>query len=98
MQVLRWLALPLGVLSILLWLASYSWVVGVTPPTQWISRTASPWFVAEIAAAGAGALSLIAGSVVARWSTREARRIPICAAALGGFVTAMSLLSIAMPA
>ena len=97
MKQLRWAAMALGVMSVVLWLASYSWILGLTPPTRWISRTASPWWVAEVAAVGAGVLSLVAGLVVATRSP-GARRFPLWAAALGGFAAAMSLLSLSMSA
>jgi hypothetical protein len=90
--------MALGVLSVVLWLASYSWIIGLTPPTQWISRTASPWWVAEVAAVGVGILSLVAGLAVARRSAEGTRRLPLSAAALGGFAAAMSLLSLSMSA
>lgn len=98
MKQLRWAAMALGVLSVVLWLASYSWILGLTPPTRWISRTASPWWVAEVAAVGAGVLSLVAGLVVAMRSAGPARRFPLWAAALGGFAAAMSLLSLSISA
>jgi hypothetical protein len=97
-QQLRWPVLALGVLSVVLWLASYSWLVGVTPPTQWISRELSPWLIAEIAAVATGAAALAGGLLLARGSTGAARRIPIVAAALGGFALVTTALSLAMPA
>jgi hypothetical protein len=97
MLLLRRLALPLGVLSIILWLASYSWLLGLTPPTRWLSPDASPWLVAEMAAAGTGAVALVAGLLVARSSCGAALRAARLAAVSGGFVMAMSLLSIAQP-
>ena len=98
MKQLRWAAMALGVLSVVLWLASYSWILGLTPPTRWISDTASPWWVAEVAAVGAGVLSLVAGLTVAMLSAGGARRFPLWAAALGGFAATMSLLSLSMSA
>lgn len=98
MLLMRRLALPLGVLSIMLWLASYSWLLGLTPPTRWLSPDTSPWLVAEIAAAGTGAVSLVAGLLMASSSKGKALRTARLAAASGGFAMAMSLLSIAQPA
>lgn len=46
----RWPVLALAVLSVAFWAASYSWLAGLTPPTRWLSATASPWLVMEIAA------------------------------------------------
>jgi hypothetical protein len=90
--------MALGVLSVVLWLASYSWILGLTPPTQWISSTASPWWVAEVAAVVAGVLSLVAGLVVAMRSAGGARRFALWAAALGGFAATMSLLGLSLSA
>lgn len=98
MLLMRRLALPLGVLSIMLWLASYSWLLGLTPPTRWLAPDTSPWLVAEIAAAGTGAVSLVAGLLIARSSRGKALRAARLAMASGGFAMAMSLLSIAQPA
>jgi hypothetical protein len=95
---LRRLALTLAVLSVMLWLASYSWLLGLTPPTRWLSPGASPWLVVEVAAAGAGALSLVAGLLTSRLSRGEASRSGRLAASLGGFAMGMSLLSVALPA
>jgi hypothetical protein len=91
-------AIAAGFVSVALWLASYSWMLGLTPPTRWISRTASPWWVAEVAAVGAGTLSVVAGVVVATRSTGRDRRLSLWAAALGGGVAALSLLSLSMMA
>ena len=98
MQQLRWPVLTLGVLSVVLWLTSYSWLLGITPPTQWISRELSPWLLAEFAAVATGAVALVGGLLLARGSTGRARRLPITAAVLGGFAMVVTLLSLAMPA
>ena len=98
MQQLRWPVLALGVLSVVLWLASYSWLLGVQLPTQWISRELSPWLIAEIAAVVTGAVSLVGGLLLARWSTRDVRRMPLWAAGLGGFAMVLTLVSLVMPA
>jgi hypothetical protein len=98
MLALRWFALALGILSVVSWVASYSWMVGLTPPTRWLSPDASPWLIAELSAVGTGAISLVAGLILAKRSGSDARRVPILAAALGGFAMGMSLLSIALPA
>ena len=98
MKQVRRAVLALGLLSILLWLASYSWILGVTPPTQGISDTASPWWIAELAAVPAGALAVVGGLVVAGRSPRGARRVPLWGAALGGFAAALSLWSLSLMA
>ena len=66
------------------WAASYSWTLGLTPPTGWISETASPWLVMEIVAVVTGALSVLGGVVLAR--RRSCRRAGVAAIWLGGFV------------
>ena len=94
MRALRPVVLALGGLAVLLWLTSYSWIVGLTPPTAWISTEASPWLVAEIAAVGVGAVSLGAGLLLAWRSPAEQRRAPLLAAGLGGFASVVTLLSL----
>jgi hypothetical protein len=86
----------LGVLSVVLWAASYSWLAGITPPTQWISRTVSPWFLAEVAATVVGSAALVAGVLLARRSRAGRRRAAIWAAALGGFAATASAVSLAL--
>lgn len=98
MPVLRPVVLGLGCLALLLWLASYSWVVGVAPPTRWVSPEASPWLVVEIAAVAVGAVSLGSGLLLAWRSPAGQRRTPLLAAALGGFAAAATLLSLLAPA
>ena len=98
MRALRPVVLGLGCLALFLWLSSYSWVVGLAPPTRWISPDSSPWLVAEIAAVGVGLLSLGSGLLLTWRSPAEQRRTPLLAAALGGFVTLASLLSLFSPA
>ncbi|MGN6575180.1 MAG: hypothetical protein ACTHKG_05795 [Nocardioides sp.] len=94
MQALRMLAIGLGGMAVLLWLASYSWIVGLAPPTRWISADASPWLVAETAAAVLGLGALGTGSLVAWRSPAGTRRAPLVAAASGGFAMTLSVLSI----
>jgi hypothetical protein len=94
-RVLSHVVVGLAALAMLLWLASYSWIVGLTPPTRWISAEASPWLVAETAAALLGLVALCVGSLVAWRSPSGERRSPLLAAATGGFAMAMSVVSIA---
>ena len=85
--------LALAVLSDAFWAASYSWLLGLTPPTGWLSA-ASPWLVMEVAAVVTGALALVAGALLARRA--GGRRAGTVAAWLGGFAlvaTAASLLA-----
>jgi hypothetical protein len=90
--------LGLAVLSMGFWAASYSWVVGLTPPTRWISATASPWLIMEIAAVGFGASALISGILLARRASEGTRRAAILAAWLGGFALTATGLSLAIVA
>ena len=90
--------LGLAVLSIGFWAASYSWMVGLTPPTRWISATVSPWLVMEIAAVVTGAAALIAGVLLARRASDGTRRAAIVAAWLGGFALTATGLSLAVVA
>lgn len=98
MRRVRATVLAVAVLSDLLWLSSYSWIVGLVPPTGWISEDWSPWFLAEVAAVGAGALAVVTGGLLALCAGAGARRTPMVAVGLGGFAAVMSLLSLAMPA
>jgi hypothetical protein len=97
-QLLRWPVLGLGVLSVLLWSASYSWLVGLTPPLHCLSRGSSPWLIAEAAAAVTGALAVLGGLLVVRSSAAGPRRTAIWAVALGAVAMVLSVLSIAWPA
>ncbi len=93
----RWAVLGIAVASVLFWAASYSWLLGLTPPTRWISSTASPWLVMEIAAVVTGALALVAGVLSAARADGRARRTAVRAAWLGGFAliaTTASLTSL----
>jgi hypothetical protein len=85
--------LGLAVLSVAFWAASYSWLLGLTPPTGWLSA-ASPWLVMEVAAVVTGALALVAGVLLARIA--GCRRAGATAAWLGGvalLATTASLLA-----
>jgi hypothetical protein len=88
--------LLLGVLSVVLWAASYSWLVGLTPPTEWISRTASPWLVAEVAAVVVGVPAVVGGLVLAGRRGNGGRRTAVWAVALAGFATTASAVSLAL--
>jgi hypothetical protein len=90
--------LGLGCLAVFLWLTSYSWVVGLTPPTRWIAPEASPWQVVEVAAVAVGAASLVSGLLLAWRSPAARRRLPLLAAVSGGLVAAATLLSLLAPA
>ena len=91
---LRSVTLGLGCLAVLLWLTSYSWVVGLTPPTRWISPDVSPWLVVEVAAVAVGAVSLGSGLLLAWRAPAAQRRTPLLAAGLGGFAAVVTLLSL----
>jgi hypothetical protein len=88
--------LGLAVLSVVFWVASYSWLVGLTPPTRWVSPTASPWLVMEIAAAATGAAALVGGVLLARRASDRIRRAGVRAACLGGFALVATCVSLAL--
>ena len=96
MRSLRWPLLGLGVLSVVLWLLSYSWLVGVTPPTRWIRRDASPWLVSEVAAVVVGAVALVAWLALRRSAARG--RAARWGAILGGTAALLFALSLAWTA
>jgi hypothetical protein len=90
----RWPVVCLAVVSVVFWAASYSWLLGLTPPTRWLSSTASPWLVMEIAAVVTGAGAVLGGVLLARRA--DTRRSGIRSIWLGGFAllaTAASLLA-----
>jgi hypothetical protein len=93
-HLLRWPVLGLGVVSVVLWLTSYSWLVGFTPPLQWVSPGGSPWLIAEAAAAVAGTVAVIGGLLL----LRSSRRLAVWAITLGAVAAVLSVLSIAWPA
>ncbi|MGY1984737.1 hypothetical protein ACI792_00755 [Blastococcus sp. SYSU DS0669] len=94
----RWRSpvLALAALAVAFWAASYSWMLGLTPPTRWLSATASPWLVMEVAAVGTGAVALLAGLLLAR-AGDGSRRVGIRAAWLGGFALVATTASLAAP-
>jgi hypothetical protein len=79
----RWPVLGLAVIAVIAWAASYSWLLGLTPPTRWLSPTASPWLVMEIAAVVTGAGAVVGGVLLARHP--RTRRAGLRAMWLGGF-------------
>ena len=83
--------------SVVFWAAPYSWLIGYTPPVRWISGTASPWLVMEIAAVVTGAVAAIAGAVLARGSSERTRRTGILSLWLGGLVLVATTASLAAP-
>jgi hypothetical protein len=87
----RWPALGLAVLSLVFWAASYSWLLGLTPPTSWLGA-ASPWLVMEVAAVVTGAPALVAGVLLARRA--QTRRVGLVAAWLGGFALIATMASL----
>ena len=94
----RWPVLGVALLSVVVWAASYTWLVGWTPPTRWISSTSSPWLIMEIAAVITGAAALVGGVLVARGATGGTRRTGILAAWLGGFALIATTASLAATA
>jgi hypothetical protein len=85
-----------AVLSVVFWAASYSWMLGWTPPTRWISRSASPWLVMEIAAVATGALALLAGLLLGARAGDDSRRTLFRAAWLGGCALVATSASLAV--
>jgi hypothetical protein len=93
----RWPVLGLALVSVVFWAASYSWLAGLTPPTRWVSPTASPWLIMEIAAVTAGAPALVGGLLVARGATDGIRRTGVRAAWMGGFAVIATTASLVVP-
>ncbi|MGY1849428.1 hypothetical protein [Blastococcus sp. SYSU DS1021] len=80
----RWPVRTLAVLAVVCWAASYSWLLGWTPPTRWLHPTASPWLVMELAAVAAGAAAVVGGAVLAGRGSPAGRRTGVRSAWLGG--------------
>ena len=92
-------ATGLALTGLVCWLASYSWLVGLEPPTRWLFPARSPWWVAEVAAVPTGAAALVLGLLAARDGRgAERRRARTAAFVVGGTAAALSALSIAVPA
>ncbi len=83
----------LAVSSVVYWAASYSWLLGLTPPTRWLSATASPWLVMEIAAVVTGAGAVLGGAVLVRRA--GTRRAGLLSIGLGGFAVLATTASLA---
>lgn len=98
MRVLGSAVLGTGVLALFLWLCSYSWILGVTPPTPWIDPEVSPWLAAEIGAVVAGGLSLSAGLLLRLVAGARSSRASLYGAAVGGLVMVATLASLLAPA
>jgi hypothetical protein len=88
----RWPVLALAALAVAFWTASYSWVLGLTPPTRWLSATASPWGLMELAALATGAAALAGGVLLARRGDGAGRRTGIRATWLAGFALVATCL------
>jgi hypothetical protein len=86
----------LAVVSVVFWAASYSWMLGLTPPTQWLSETTSPWLVMEVAAVVTGAVAVLGGVLLARRG--RTRRAGVRAMWLGGFAVVATTVSLVMVA
>lgn len=84
----------LGVLAVVAWLGSYSWLLGAWIPMGDVDFSTSPWLVSEVVALIVGAAAVLvalAGSVQGATS----RRARIWAVS-GGVAAALSGLSLAM--
>jgi len=91
------LSVAMGAVSVLFWLASYAWIVGLALPTeQAFGWETSPWLVAELAAIGTGVVGLLLAGMAAT-SAGDARRFAALGAVLSAFSVALSTLSLLMP-
>lgn len=95
---MRWAPIGLAVAGVLCWLASYSWVIGLEPPTGGLFPGRSGWWVAEAVAVPLGGAALVLGVLAARGAEGPARRRARTAAFVGGAAAALSALSLALPA
>jgi hypothetical protein len=95
---MRRASIALAVAGVVCWLASYSWMVGLEPPTSGLFPGRSAWWVAEVAAVPLGSAALVLGLLAARGSQGPARRRARMAAFAGGAAGGLSALSITLPA
>lgn len=95
---MRRTSIALAVAGVVCWLASYSWMIGLVPPTEALFPGRSPWWVAEVAAVPLGAGALVLGLIAARGAEGPARRRARTAAFAGGAAAALAALSLSLPA
>jgi len=87
-------ALAAGIASVALWLASYSWIIGVflaIDESAYESLSFSPWLVAEIGAIVFGIIAVCLGLAVPRGRLRRAR-VGLVMGAVAGSLSAFSML------
>lgn len=95
---MRRASIGLALAGVVCWLASYSWMVGLEPPTERLFPGRSPWWVAEVAAVPLGAAACVLGLLAAREAEGPDRRRARTAALVGAAAAALSALSISLPA
>ena len=98
MSFVRRAAVVLALLSVSCWLASYSWLLGLEPPTRTVLPGVSPWWLAEAAAVPLGAGAVVLGLVGARRASGLERRVSRSAAIVAGAAAVLALLSLLTPA
>ncbi|WP_210508481.1 hypothetical protein [Naasia sp. SYSU D00057] len=84
----------LAVAALVLWLLSYSWLLGfLLPPEAQPTFEVSPWLLAELAAIPLGASAVILAVLAIRAAKDGRRRVRVWAW-VGGAAAALSLLSV----
>ena len=95
---LVWCTLVAGLLSIMLWLGSYSWILfGVLPIEDVPELRFSPWFAAEVAAIAVGLAAVLLGLALLKNLTVKERPFVWSGIALGAFAATLSSLSLLLP-
>ena len=97
MTFVRRAAMVLALLCVVCWLASYSWLLGLEPPTRAVLPEASPWWVAEAVAVPLGVGAVVLGTWGARTASGLERRVSCAAAIVAGVAAALASLSLLMP-
>jgi hypothetical protein len=87
-------ALALGVVAVIAWLMSYSWLLGAVIPVPEIEYAVSPWLVSEIVAVLVGLAAVVVALVGARGMTGMRRRARV-GAVMGGVAATLAMLSLA---
>lgn len=93
-------ALAAGVASVGLWLASYSWIIGVlleVDESAFESLSFSPWLLAEVGAILFGVAAVCLGLAVSSQVPRSQLRRARVGFVMGAVAGSLSLFSLVMP-
>jgi hypothetical protein len=86
-------ALTLGIVAVVAWLMSYSWLLGAIIPMPDIPFAVSPWLLAELVAVLVG-FSAVVVALAGAGGFRGMSRRAGAGAVMGGLAAALALLSL----